>query len=268
MESQTRTRVLRRCGLTALVLVLTASAPAQEPLSIQAPLSEASRQAFEQIIHQYILQHPEVLRESARLGEERERAAQQERTKAAVLARLKDIQQDPSSPVVGKDGGVTVVEFFDYHCGYCKRTESAVRKVLADHPEVHFVFKEFPILGAESSLAAKAGLAAAKQGGYLKFHQALMDFSGPITMAALEELAGKQGLDANQLKTDIESAEVQSILKRNQDLARDLGVRSTPTFVIGSELVLGTIDDAEFEKFIAQAQSRANPQAALKIPKQ
>jgi len=255
-------------ALSALVLVFTASAPAQEPLSIQAPLSDGSRQAIEQLIHQYLLQHPEVVRESVRLGEERERAAQQERTKAAVLARLKDIQQDPSSPVAGKAGGVTVVEFFDYRCGYCKRTESAIRKLLADHPDVQFVFKEFPILGAESSLAAKAGLAAAKQGGYLKFHQALMDLSVPITMAAIEELASKQGLDANKLKTDMESAEVQSILTRNHDLARDLGVRSTPTFVIGSELVQGTMDGAEFEKFIAQAQSRANPHAALNIPKQ
>src|SRR5215472_15342018 len=267
MESQKRTRELRQCGLTALVLVFTASAPAQEPLSTQAPPSEGSRPAIEQIIHQYILQHPEVVKESLRLYEERERAAQQERTKKAVLVRLNDIQQDPSSPVVGKAGGVTVVEFFDYHCGYCKRTESAVKKLLADHPDVQFVFKEFPILGAESSLAAKAGLAAAKQGGYLKFHQALMDLSGPITMAALEELASKQGLDANRLKTDMESAEVQSILTRNHDLARDLGVRSTPTFVIGSELVQGAVDSAEIEKFIAQAQSRANTQAALKMPK-
>ena len=88
MEHQTRTRKLRRCGLTALVLVFTASAPAQGPVSIQAPLSEASRQAFEQMIHQYILQHPEVLRESGRLYEERERAKQNERTGAAALRPL------------------------------------------------------------------------------------------------------------------------------------------------------------------------------------
>ena len=192
--------------------MFTASAPAEEPLSIQVPVSQGSRQAIEQIIHQYILQHPEVVRESVRLGEERERAEQKERTKAAVLAKVTDLQQDPSSPVVGKAGGVTVVEFFDYHCGYCKRAESAIRKLLADHPDVQFVFKEFPILGPESTLAAKAGLAAAKQGGYLKFHQALIDLSGPITMSAIEELAGKQGLDVNKLRTDMESAELQSIL--------------------------------------------------------
>ena len=113
-------------GLSALVLVFMASAPAQESLSTQAPLSEGSRLAIEQIIHQYILQHPEVVRESVRLGEERERAEQKERTRAAVLAKLNDLQQDPSSPVVGKAGGVTVVEFFDYHCGYCKTSSTAI----------------------------------------------------------------------------------------------------------------------------------------------
>ena len=92
-------------ALTALVLTFTASAPAQESGSTQAPLSEGSRQGIEQIIHQYLLQHPEVVRESVRLGEERERAEQKERTRKAVLAHLNDIQQDPSSPVVGKAGG-------------------------------------------------------------------------------------------------------------------------------------------------------------------
>src|SRR5215471_8754863 len=243
--------------LSALVLVFTASAPAQEPVSIQAPLSEGSRQAIEQIIHQYILQHPEVVRESVRLGEERERAEQKERTKAAVVAKRNDLQQDPSSPVVGKAGGVTVVEFFDYHCGYCKRTESAIRKLLADHPDIQFVFKEFPILGAESSVAAKAGLAADKQGGYLKFHQALMALPGPITMVAIEELAGKQGLDVSKLKSDMESPEVQAILARNRNLGRDLGVKSTPSFVIGSELVQGVMDAPAFERLISQAQTRS-----------
>ena len=106
-------------------------------------------------------------------------------------------------------------------------------KLLAEHPDVRFVFKEFPILGPESSLAAKAGLAAAKQGAYLKFHQALRALSGSITMNAIEELAGKQGLDASKLKRDMESPEVQSILARNRELGASMGVTVTPTFVVG-----------------------------------
>ena len=102
----------------------------------------------------------------------------------------------------------------------------------------------------------------------MKFHQAVIDLSEPITMGTIEELASKQGLDVTKLKTEMESAEVQSILTRNRDLARDLGVKATPSFVIGSELVQGTMDGAAFEKLIAQAQSRANPHAALNMPKQ
>ncbi len=170
--------------------------------------------------------------------------------------------------MAGTAGGVTGVEVFDYRCGFCKKAESAIRKLLADHPDIQLVFKEFPILGPESSVAAKAGLAAHKQGGYLKFHQALMALPGPITMVAIEELAGKQGLDVSKLKTDMESPEVQAILARNRDLGRDLGVKSTPSFVIGSELVQGAMDAAAFERLIAQAQTRSDRHAELNTRKE
>jgi len=244
-------------------LLATLPAAAQEVAAEQP-----SRPAIEQIVREYILQHPEVLMESVRLYQERERTAQKERSKEAVSARLSDLQQDPSSPVTGTAAGVTVVEFFDYRCGYCKRAESTIMKLLADHPDIQFVFKEFPILGPESLVAAKAGLAAHKQGGYLKFHQALMTLPGPITMDAIEELAGKQGLNVSKLKTDMESPEVQSILRRNRELGRDLGVNSTPSFVIGSELVSGAMDAAAFERLIAQAKPPIGPHAGLNIRKE
>jgi protein-disulfide isomerase len=253
-------RLILRSSALCLIAVLPAAA--------QELQSEASRPAIEQIIHQYILQHPDVLVESMRLYQERERLAQRERSKEAVLARLNDLQQDPSSPVAGTAGGVVVVEFFDYRCGYCKRVESTITKLLADHPDIQLVFKEFPILGAESSVAAKAGLAADKQGGYLKFHQALMALPGPITMVGIEELAGKQGLDVSKLKSDMESPEVQAILARNRNLGRDLGVKSTPSFVIGSELVQGVMDAPAFERLIAQAQTRSDRHAELNTRKE
>jgi protein-disulfide isomerase len=226
------------------------------PASAQEAVEEPARPAIEKIVREYILQHPEVLVESVRLYQERERTAHKERSKEAVSARLTDLQQDPSSPLAGTAGGVTVVEFFDYRCGYCRRAEGTIKTLLADHPDIQFVFKEFPILGAESLVAAKAGLAANKQGGYLKFHQGLMTLTGPITTNAIEELAGQQGLDVSKLKADMESPEVQSILARNRELGRQVGVNSTPSFVIGSELVSGAMDTATFERLIAQAQSR------------
>ncbi len=253
----------------ALVLqVAVFSFLATLPAAAQVAVEEPTRPTIEQIVREYILQHPEVLIESFRLYKEREQTAQKEQSKEAVSASLTDLQQDPSSPVTGAAGGVTVVEFFDYHCGYCKKAESTIVKLLADHPDIHFVFKEFPILGPESSLAAKAALAAHKQGDYLKFHQALMTLPGPITMDAIEQLAGKQGLNVSQLKTDMESPEVQSILARNRELARKVGVKSTPSFVIGSELVSGAIDAAAFERLIAQTKPDSARHAELKAAKE
>jgi protein-disulfide isomerase len=238
--------------------LIIAVAAAQQPQS-EGPRQAIEKPAIEEIVKQYILQHPEVLVESVRLYQERERTAQREWSKQAVLANLNDLQRDPSSPVAGPDGGITVVEFFDYRCGYCKRAEPAVAKVLADHPEVRFIFKEFPILGPESSLGAKAGLAAARQGGYLKFHQALMTLPGPITMHVIEELAGRQGLDVSKLKRDMQSSEVQSVLARNRELGIKLGVNATPTFVVGSESVSEALDDATFERILAQAKRSSAP---------
>lgn len=151
------------------------------PAAAQQAVEEPARPSVEQIVREYILQHPEVLIESIQLYKAREQTAQSEQSKAAPSTSLSDLQQGPSSPIV---------EFFDYHCGYCKRAEGTIQKLLADHPDIRLVFKEFPILGPESTLAAKAGLAANQQGGYLKFHQALMTLTGPITMDAITELAG------------------------------------------------------------------------------
>jgi protein-disulfide isomerase len=249
-----------RKALTLLVTVF--SFLALLPAAAQTTSQEPARPTIEQIVREYILQHPEVIIESFRLYKEREQTAQKEQAKEALSGSLSDLQQDPSSPAAGTAGGVTIVEFFDYHCGYCKKAEGTIEKLLADHPDIRFVFKEFPILGPESTLAAKAGLAAREQGSYLKFHQALMTLQGPITMDAIAELAGKQGLDVSRLESDMESPGVQAILARNHDLGHKVGVRSTPSFVIGSELVSGAIDAATFERLIAEAKQGSAPHAA------
>lgn len=126
------------------------------PAAAQDVSEEPARPAIEKVVREYILQHPEVLLESVRLYQERQRAEQQERAKEAVLARSTELQQDPSSPVVGPADGFTVVEFFGYRWVYCKLSEPSVVKLLAEHPDVRFVFKEFPILGLESSLASQS----------------------------------------------------------------------------------------------------------------
>ena len=195
-----------------------------------------------------------VIAQAANLYQAHEKAAQKQRVRT-IDSKQTDLQHDPSSPATGAPDGVTVVEFFDYHCGFCRRAEPTVEKLIASHQNVRFVFKEFPILGPESLLAAKASLAADKQGGYLKFHQALMEVPGSIGMDLIEKLAAEQHLDVAKLKADMNSPDIQSSLERNEELGRRLGVNATPSFIIGSELVAGVTDAADLEKLIAQAKT-------------
>jgi protein-disulfide isomerase len=224
-----------------------------------------SKGEIEQIVREYILRHPEVLMESVRAYQERERIAAQQRSREAVVAKRRELFEDTASPATGKaDAGIRIVQFFDYNCGYCRRVSPTIAKLLEERPDVQVIFKELPILGPESHLAARGALAARKQGGYLEFHRALMDLKSPANAAAIQETAGKLRLDISRLKADMESPEVQAILAENQRLAGAIAVRSTPSFVIGSELVSGAMDLPGFQALIAKALEQAGAAAAPK----
>ena len=220
-----------------------------------------SKGEIEQIVREYILRHPEVLMESVRAYQERERIAAQQRSREAVVAKRRELFEDTASPAAGK-AGIRIVQFFDYNCGYCRRVSPTIAKLLEERPDVQVIFKELPILGPESHLAARGALAARKQGGYLEFHRALMDLKSPANAAAIQETAGKLRLDISRLKADMESPEVQAMLAENQRLAGAIGVRSTPSFVIGSELVSGAMDLPGFQALIAKARKEAAAAAA------
>ncbi len=233
----------------------------------QAPAQKASptltRPEIEKIVREYILQHPEVLMESVRQFQERERTSQRQKAKDAVQQHLAELTSDPATPVAGNaDGTVTIVEFFDYRCGYCKQVAPTLAKLLASESKLRVVFKELPILGPDSIVAAKAGLAAHRQGAYLKFHQALMASTGPITPDAIERLALKLGLDPAKLKADMESPEVEALIENNRKLAEAIGVEATPAFVIGSEVVPGALSEAGFRTLIEAQKTAARPKAA------
>ena len=220
-----------------------------------------SRADIEKIVREYILQHPEVLMESVQAHRERERVEAQHRSKEAVAANRRDLFDDTTSPVTGRaDAEIAIVQFFDYKCGYCRRVSPTLSKLLEEHKNVRVIFKELPILGAESHMASRAALAAAKQGAYLAFHQELMSLNGPITPEAIEGTGRKLGLDLARLKTDMSSKEVEAVLAQNQRLANAIGVQSTPSFVIGGELISGAMDLTGFEELISRASKHADKQ--------
>jgi protein-disulfide isomerase len=218
-------------------------------------VTPAQKSAFEQIIHDYILQHPEIVIEALQSAEDKMKAQSEERARAAVVERREELLNDATAPVAGNlKGDVTVVEFFDYRCPYCKQVEPALEALLKEDRQLRIVYKELPILGKDSVYATRAALAARKQGKYDKFHTAMMAAKGQIDEKSILQVAAASGVDIERLKSDMNASEIDDIIKRNYDLAQALDIHGTPAFIIGGELVPGAIDIATMKQKIAAAR--------------
>lgn len=212
--------------------------------------------ALEKFVHDYLLAHPEVIIESVqRFQVEQEKLKAELAAKSVVELREK-LNNAPGSPTMGNPAGnVAVVEFFDYQCPYCKvMANNKFMETLEQDGNVRIVFKEYPILGPESEYAARAALAAHRQGKYRELHLAFMSFKGKMKTDDIIKIAGEQGLDIEQLKKDMESAEVTQELVDNHDLAKAVGISGTPAFIIDDELFPGAVDMSEILKRIAAAR--------------
>ncbi len=240
-----------------LLPVLLLWPPAAVGQTAPAPLSPDQKQAMENLIGDYLKRNPEVIIEAIQIFQERKLAAEKTRARANLVALRGELERDPGSPVAGNpEGDVTVVEFFDYRCGFCKRVLPVVRQLLESDSKLRFVFKEFPILSLESRIAARAALAAWKidKGTYFSFHVDLMGSRGVLSEHKIMALAQRAGLNPAKLKRQMASPEIEDSLKRNALLAEKLGITGTPGFIIGDQLVPGAIDLAQFRKLIARAR--------------
>ena len=242
----------------ALVPVVCASLLTLAPTRASAQNSKSGpalgAASMDATIHDYILAHPEVMLESIRTFELHRRAAEQQQAQAKVRENLPALQADsPASSRVGTAQAVTIVEFFDYRCGFCKKVQPTVAE-LAQRANVRIIYKDLPILGPDSVLAAKAALAAEEQGGYQKLHDLLIASAAPLTDASIAELASRAGLDTVRLKKDMDSPEVNAAIARNMALAEKLSVQATPTFVVGEQMVSGALTPEAFENLIKTAQ--------------
>jgi protein-disulfide isomerase len=162
---------------------------------------------------------------------------------------------DPDTPEAGNPSGdVVVIEFFDYRCGYCRRSAPDLFGLVRDDSNVRLIYKEFPILGSGSMMASRAALASRKQGLYQPFHEALMTADIDFSEASVMEVAELVGLDAERLKADMEDPEITAHIEANYALAHALGIQGTPAFIIGDELIPGSLDRAELDKLIKQAR--------------
>jgi protein-disulfide isomerase len=218
-------------------------------------VSPTQKSAIEQIIHDYILQHPELLIQALQSAEDKAKATAEERVRATLVEKRDELLTDPTSPVAGNSkGDVTIVEFFDYRCPYCKQVEPSLEALLREDRRLRIIYKELPILGKDSVYATRVALAARKQAKYEAFHAAMMAAKGQIDEKVIFQVAASAGLDVEQVKSDMKSAEIDDIIQRNLDLAQALEIRGTPAFIIGSEVVPGAIDIATMKKKIAAAR--------------
>lgn len=214
---------------------------------------------IERILHQYLLDNPEVLVESLTRYREQQEQAEKKRRQDAVIAHRSALTEDPGSPTLGNpDGDVIIVEFFDYNCPYCKRVADTLRQVVADDGNVRLVMKEFPILGSDSVQAARAALAAAKQGKYEPFHFALMSEASDLSQPSLMAIAGRVGLDLERLERDMVAPEIEDQLQRTYGLAEALAINGTPAFVIGDTLVPGAVDLETLRRLVTEARAKAS----------
>jgi protein-disulfide isomerase len=245
---------LRRHAASACLLagiMLAATAPmtsAEEPADLTV-------EQIERIVREYLLREPQVVYEALQELQRRQAEAEMARQQAAIADNQSELLDDPASPVGGNpEGDVTLVEFFDYRCAYCRRVVSSMRALLDEDRDLRVVFKELPVLGPDSERAARAALASRKQGGYVPFHFALMaaeDLSLPGIRAAAEAV----GLDADRLEADMMAPDVNAAIQANYALANELGIEGTPAFVIGRQLIPGAVDKARLEQLIRDARS-------------
>jgi protein-disulfide isomerase len=222
---------------TSIYFVLWRGAPG----GVLATLEQAK---IEQVVREYLTRNPEILVEMTTELDNRQQAAEAAKQQRLIGEHAEQIYRSPSSFVAGDpDGDVTVVEFFDYNCGYCRRALPALVELIDNDDKVRVVLKELPIFGDDSEDAAKAALAADKQGKYFEMHQKLFSDPGKANKEKALKIAEELDMDVAQLETDMEDPEIQKSLDESRALAEKIGVEGTPFYLIGDRSLAGAPDD-------------------------
>lgn len=232
------------------------AAPAQIAAATGASFTGAQKAELETLIKDYIMNNPKVLMDSVN----NMRTAEQKSQEDGAIQALKDnsdyLFKGPLPDVGSKNADITIVEFFDYNCGYCKQGYEAVQQGLDNDKNLRFVFVDFPILSDASHLASRYALAAQKQGKYFELHRELMKFKGPKTEESILGLAKTAGLDVEKLKVDVNSPDVEAAIKKNTELAQKLAITGTPAFIIGDQIIRGYIPYEGMKTMIADQRKK------------
>jgi protein-disulfide isomerase len=236
-----------------------AAASSEKTVVGDAGLNATQRKQIEELIKEYLVKNPEVLLEVQNALEAKMDKIQAERVAVAIKSNAAEIFRPTGSPVVGNaKGDVTVIEFFDYNCGYCKRAFGDLARVVENDKQVKLIMKEFPILSKGSEETAKVALAARLQGKYWEFHRAMIAASGQASEASALRVAEKLNLDMAKLKKDMGSAEVKKEIDDTRALAAKLGIQGTPHFLVGDRIIPGAPENLyeQMSKMVAEVRKQ------------
>ena len=217
---------------------------------------QINRSEIEKIIHEYIMNNPEVLIKS--VEKLRLTVEQEEKEKEDYLTQnFNTFANKKNIPWLGKENAtVVLVEFFDYNCGYCKKSLDAITEILNYDYDIKISFRDYPILAPTSRVAARAALASHKQNKYFLFHSNLMNFKENLSEKIIFDIAKNSNLDIKRLKKDMNDPEIIAIIENNENLAKKLGIRGTPTFLINGKLYAGALDLNRLKFLIEEALSK------------
>jgi protein-disulfide isomerase len=211
-------------------------------LALAGEFSDAQKSEIEGFIKGYLMEHPEIIRDAMQELDRRQAEEEAKAQETAIKDNAPAIYRTSHDLVGGNpDGKVTVVEFFDYNCAYCKRAFKDVMSIIDKDKDVRLVMKEFPILGPGSTYAARAALASREQGKYWPFHLALLGHNGHLEEETVNRIAKEQGLDVDKLHKDMEAATISEAIQQNMALAETLKINGTPAFIIDQTLIPGAI---------------------------
>ena len=248
--------MLTRLTLAAGIALATALPLAAQDLTA---LSDEERTAFRAEVRAYLLENPEVLMEAIAVLEQRQAEAQAEGDVLLVSQNAAELFESPDDWVGGNpDGDITIVEFLDYRCGYCKRAHPEVKELLESDGNIRLIVKELPILGPQSDLASRFALAAklvAGDAAYASVNDALMGLRGEISPASLDRLAADLGLDGAAILAQTTSDDVERVLQRNRALARAMDISGTPSFVMAGDMVRGYVPLEQMRLIVEEARS-------------
>ena len=240
---------MQKNTITTVLVSVVASVVVSSVVALGVAGGKSSESTnMNQAIENYLVSNPLKIREALQKAAEQERVEAEKRAAEAFKANIEELNNDEGSPFVGpKDAKITIVEFFDFNCGYCKRLAPTLAKVIKANPDVKFVFKPVTFLG--SMPVAKAAMAAHKQGKFLEVYDALLEHKGQLTAEVINEKIKAAGLDVEKTKEIMDSEEVASALSKIAALSNNVGIRGVPTLIINGA-PLQAFDETLIQKAI------------------